>query len=423
MHFSFPYRAWRSTEQLMVDGRINKSSGKAVRSSRDVTFLRRLAKFDEDQVVTDGIYATNVSCMVTGYDQSRWTGLILLETWYEEAGDDPSPDMVARYENDFQDGMLLDPLCRGKNEAVKSIWSPRPYFIRVLEVRIAQVHREWDFLFSNLQDRMNALVTHHKDCIKRARGPILTRNPATAKHERTVRELDGLENGINDMKELWAELAHDLQETVRCGELFMKTDVLYFRNHDEPSDDASQCFPPLTQIRKTFNNLEQLRQKMQDMQKRCREMAESVAAASKKLRLTKPGPGDHAAKEHSILTWITVTSFPVIITSGLFSCEGIIPFERSWKSFVAVLLVVGVIVGAQVAVTWWLIEGSWPLKSPRRLSGEFEEEPAAPETRRAQDGPAQEGIERAVQRRQTFFTTVVNMFQNRGVRRIIAENT
>lgn len=106
-------------------------------------------------------------------------------------------------------------------------------------------------------------------------------------HDRTTRELDELENGINDMKEIWVELAQDLQETVRCGELFMKSDVLYFRNHDEPSDDASTCFPPLTQIRKTFNNLEQLRQKLDDMQKKCREMAEDVASASKMV--TDPG--------------------------------------------------------------------------------------------------------------------------------------
>lgn len=145
----------------MMDGRINKSTGKAVRSSRDVTFLRRFARFEEDRKDkdTDGIYATNISCIVTGYDQSRWTGLVLLETWYEEANDDPSPDMVARYENDFQDGMLLDPLCRGKDDVVKGKWSPRPYFIRVLEVRVVQVHREWASLFYHLQERMNALVS------------------------------------------------------------------------------------------------------------------------------------------------------------------------------------------------------------------------------------------------------------------------
>ncbi|TQN67194.1 hypothetical protein CSHISOI_08257, partial [Colletotrichum shisoi] len=298
MQFSFPYRAWRSTKQLMMDGRINKSTGKAVRSSRDVTFLRRLARFEEGRKDkdTDGIYATNISCMVTGYDQSRWTGLVLLETWYEEANDDPSPDMVARYENDFQDGVLLDPLCRGKDDVVKGEWSPRPYFIRVLEVRLVQVHREWASLFYHLQERMNALITRHKECAKRARDPILTRKPSMPMHDRTTRELVELENGINDMKEIWVELAQDLQETVRCGELFMKSDVLYFRNRDEPSDDASTCFPPLTQIRKTFNNLEQLRQKLDDMQKKCREMAEDVASASKMV--TDPVPSAFTARSN-----------------------------------------------------------------------------------------------------------------------------
>ncbi|WQF86607.1 hypothetical protein CDEST_11621 [Colletotrichum destructivum] len=292
MQFSFPYRAWRSTEQLMMDGRINKSTGKAVRSSRDVTFLRRLAKFEEDRENIDCIYTTNISCMVTGYDQSRWTGLVLLETWFEEAGDDPSPDMVARYENDFEDGMLLDPLCRGKYDAIKGVWSPRPYFIRILEIRIVQVHREWAALFSHLQDRMNALITRHKECIEGVQNLALSRE-STMSARRNLKELDELEKGINNIKEIWADLAQDLQETVRCGDLFMKTDVFYFRNHDEPSDDASTCFPHLTQIRQTFNNLEQLRQKLDDMKKKCREMVEDIASASKmyrrQLKQVQPG--------------------------------------------------------------------------------------------------------------------------------------
>lgn len=78
---------------------------------------------------------------------------------------------------------------------------------------------------------------------------------------------------------------------------------------------------------------------------------------------------------------------------------------------------------AAVVVITKLTTGSWRLKSPRPLSSEFEEGPGTLETLRAQDGPAGEGIELAVLRRQTFLTAVVGVFQTGGVRGIVGENT
>ncbi|WDK22610.1 hypothetical protein CGRA01v4_13900 [Colletotrichum graminicola] len=415
MQFSFPFRVWRSTSQLMNDTRKSKATGATLRHSRDVTFLRHLAGFKENSANTDGIYATNISCIVTGYDQSRWTGLVFLETWFDGALDNPSPDMVTRYENDFSDGMLSDPLCRGKVEADKSKWSPRPYFIHVLAVRIVQVHLEWASLFSHVTQRMTALIRRHENFIRRVRTPTLDQVPPIPKQRKILEEFDELENGLRYFKEVLDELAQVLQENVRSGELFMKTDVLYFRNYDEPSDDASICFPYLAQIRKTFTNLEQLRQRLGDMQQKCKEMVEEVASVRKMHRqqLNILTPVHYSP---TVLAWITILTFPLIITAALFSCDDIFIFKRSWKSFLLVWLVITVIVLAIAAIRVWLFQSQ---KTP---DNEIEGSCNPLNALDSQEKTAADQITQEVPRCATLFTGVIGVFQKRGVGKAVAEN-
>ncbi|KAK1724437.1 uncharacterized protein BDZ83DRAFT_731188 [Colletotrichum acutatum] len=208
---------------------------------------------------TDGIYATTMRCMVTGYDQWRWTGLVLVKTWFDEILDDPSPDMKTGYENDFQDGMISDPLWRRKDDATRTEWSPRPYFIRVLEIRITRRHEDF--------------MTH-------ARVPAKEPQEFHKRQGQFLREFDEFERGFGELKGILEELAQDLKETVRSGEFFMNTDVRYFINYDE-SEDESLCVLHLTQIRNTFNILEQLGMRLRDMQQKCRDLMDEAVSARK----------------------------------------------------------------------------------------------------------------------------------------------
>ncbi|KXH56735.1 hypothetical protein CSAL01_03179 [Colletotrichum salicis] len=159
MEFSFPLRIWCSSPVLMRDRREETSSGQRLRSSRDVKFLRQLAPTEKlGGATTDGIYSGHISAMVTGYDQFRWTGLALVEDWFETSSDDPGPDSLERYENDFEDGVLSDPLARGKVDVAGSSWDPRPYFVHILQVRLTQVHREWVFLLSKIDGILTRTV-------------------------------------------------------------------------------------------------------------------------------------------------------------------------------------------------------------------------------------------------------------------------
>lgn len=142
----------------MLDKRTKRSDGEPLRSSTDVTYLRELAGMEPDPDSVDGVYASQISCLVTGYDQWRWTGLMLIETWFEEVTDDPTRDMVSSYENDKEDGMFWDPFSRGRDEFEKVLLFPRHHFLRAMEVRISQCKGEWESLFYNLNRRLAGVV-------------------------------------------------------------------------------------------------------------------------------------------------------------------------------------------------------------------------------------------------------------------------
>ncbi|EFQ34529.1 uncharacterized protein GLRG_09673 [Colletotrichum graminicola M1.001] len=258
-------------------------------------------------------------------------------------------------------------------------------------------------------------IRRHENFIRRVRTPTLDQVPPIPKQRKILEEFDELENGLRYFKEVLDELAQVLQENVRSGELFMKTDVLYFRNYDEPSDDASICFPYLAQIRKTFTNLEQLRQRLGDMQQKCKEMVEEVASVRKMHRqqLNILTPVHYSP---TVLAWITILTFPLIITAALFSCDDIFIFKRSWKSFLLVWLVITVIVLAIAAIRVWLFQSQ---KTP---DNEIEGSCNPLNALDSQEKTAADQITQEVPRCATLFTGVIGVFQKRGVGKAVAEN-
>lgn len=165
MEFSIPFRVLRSTKELMIDPRRKESGGKPLRSSLDVTLLMDHTRPGHDSEAINGIYSAHLSFMVTGYDQWRWTGILLVDTWFEDSAEtsdsEPHSDSVLRYEieNSMCGGMRMDPLSRGKDDAKRSRWQPRSYFLRVLEIRLGQVRHEWEEIVYNLVRAVDKYVS------------------------------------------------------------------------------------------------------------------------------------------------------------------------------------------------------------------------------------------------------------------------
>ncbi|KZL83147.1 hypothetical protein CI238_06517 [Colletotrichum incanum] len=293
LEFSFPYWVWRKTKALKQDmNRVKDSDKGPLRSSRDVTFLRDLANPEVSEQDAEVLYSSHLSCIVTGYDQFRWTGIVFCESWFEEeVFNEPTPDSIARYEYDLQDvqeshdvSWLPDPLCRGKDDNAaksRSKWLPRSYFIRVLEIRLDQIFQEWTGVLDNMELRIKGVAKRQKDLLqsmrKAARG-----SQAAANWKNALEDFEDIDDGFAPTKEVLRDLLQDIQAVVRSGDLFMTTDVNYFLNIQGHPVDGPDCLSHLSQIRKTFNKLRQLYQKLGDLQTTCKQMMKDGVAAKKK---------------------------------------------------------------------------------------------------------------------------------------------
>ncbi|KAF6826786.1 hypothetical protein CPLU01_09454 [Colletotrichum plurivorum] len=352
LEFSFPLRVWRSTKTLMLDKRIKRSDGESMRSSTDVTYFRDLAGTNLDPDTVDGVYASQISCLVSGYDQWRWTALMLIETWFEEVDDDPSRDMVSSYANDMEDGMLLDPFSQGRDDMAKSLLFPRYHFLRTMQVRLTQCKDEWENIFSKVQRAIKGATKKHNAYLAEMQSAT-TASPLPT--DRYLRFNDA-EISIISMKSSLREWVTDIQETVDMGEIFMNTDVGYFLANDRHPGNGEDCFPHLTHIRKTFKELRQLQLRFERTISLCDKILEDCEVARKAFLLNSQladtkrpdapqappcAPGHFSAL--TIMTWMVIVSQPVVLTATIFSADGIITFERNWQNFIFTLICISAV--------------------------------------------------------------------------------
>lgn len=280
------------------------SNEEPLRSSMDITFMRRFTEMPIDATSFDVIYSSHTSAIVTGFDQYRWAGVALLESWYEDALDvEPHPDMVARYDNDKDDGLISDPLCRG-NDVMRSSWEPRSYFIRILQIRLNQINGEWESLSFHCHNAIAAAVSlcpgflecrvsfptdganlpksqlrQHKKLLDDL---LLVSRSFNAQQE-AERKLDECERMVKQAGDVLRDLKKALGETLSSAAVFTETDVNYFLHQDGRAGDAIDCMMPLSQIRKTLNKMGRTHRDIGELQETCESMLESGITGRKKV--------------------------------------------------------------------------------------------------------------------------------------------
>ncbi|KAK1981825.1 hypothetical protein LZ30DRAFT_70477 [Colletotrichum cereale] len=368
LQFSFPYKAYRSTKTPKSDPRIKESDQEPLRLSTDITFLKDLAGAKFDTSKRDMIYSSHVSLVVTGYDQFRWTGVGVAEAWFEDKRDeDPSPDTVARYEYDYQDAgclYILDPLCRGKGDTLSPIWSPRSYFIHALEVRLEQIYREWEGVLSHFHKSIKAASKRHKQLLLQLQE--LCCNQGLGARDIIQQRIQQFEQNVWEAKDLLRDYVQELEEIIRSGERFMNTDVNYFLHEDGQPGDASECIPYLSHVRQTFHNIAQQLKGFSDLREECEQMLKlgSVAQQSFLLQIqinriccsSEPSVSPiqnvtpHETLDIKILSCMAIVSQPLLNTAAIFSCDGIIPFPRTWYYFFCSWVAMVVLLSLSVAI-------------------------------------------------------------------------
>jgi hypothetical protein len=130
-------------------GPLGKINTKPQRRWIDLSFLQLDTSESQEQEPKEvwGIYEAQTSCVVTGWDEWRWIGYGFVDTEIDGYLIDLSKDDLG-----------FDQIAAGEQEASKPLWRPRDYWLKVFEIRIEQVRREWEYLIHKLEPSANQYV-------------------------------------------------------------------------------------------------------------------------------------------------------------------------------------------------------------------------------------------------------------------------
>lgn len=131
---------WR--EQARKDER-KKADKSPLRSLWSLSFLTKShgSGCEAEEHAHGYLHDAQVSCVVTGHNNSKWTAWALADTYFHNEHDgENNKDMLAYYNDPDETG---DPLTRGELRLDIPIWDPREYFLWVLKTRLMQIIKEW----------------------------------------------------------------------------------------------------------------------------------------------------------------------------------------------------------------------------------------------------------------------------------------
>jgi hypothetical protein len=156
MEFHIPHFAMR--ESLVPEdfptGRVNNN---APRNRTDLSFLK--VPLSEAQTHrTWGLYERQISFVICGSDFKIWTGYAFVDTPFDE--DDDLEEKVYPYEGLHEDPIASYGGPSGVIDANFPIWDPREYFLLVIQVRIAQVRGEWEYLVRKVERSIKRYVCY-----------------------------------------------------------------------------------------------------------------------------------------------------------------------------------------------------------------------------------------------------------------------
>ncbi|KZL75292.1 transcription factor SEF1, partial [Colletotrichum tofieldiae] len=275
LQFSLPFYVWRSSKRHSVDPRTRKSNGKRLRVSREMTSLEMFAHNRLDTSDIDVIYQSHISCIVTGYDQRHWTAILAVDHWFEQELDDAEfsmPDSLERYQDDIDCGLRTDPLSRGQDDAEISRWTPRPYFLRIMGIRLTQVIKEWEGLMYHIEKILQGFAERQKDLQNQEQflNGACRGISANGSEENTflakVLEFRGIVSDINDA----------LRKTIRSGDSFLESDIFWFYPGQEPMSDDNDCQSQLVQIRRLLQGVRRLGEQFRDMEIALQNMSQDA---------------------------------------------------------------------------------------------------------------------------------------------------
>ncbi|KAH6696411.1 hypothetical protein BKA61DRAFT_662501 [Leptodontidium sp. MPI-SDFR-AT-0119] len=256
-----------------------------------------------------GLHEAQISCVVTGSDDSKWVAYGFVDAEID--------GILAECD---EEDLRFDPITSRVFEVHTPIWRPRDYWIKVLEIRIGQVRKEWDDILYFLEKSVDIYIKEHPF--------TLSKRPETAP-ERSVEMKKAFDWTVQAMA-LLDRVSGVLADTVEAWETFKKRDFKemgYSRN--SKALNIIHALKSLKAIRNTF-------QELQNHQKRLKRISESCSGFSKRLALRLNVESKEVADQSGSTSELTVSVlYPIALAAAIFSMQpGAIPFDLTARSFV-----------------------------------------------------------------------------------------
>lgn len=112
-----------------------------------------------------GIHEAQISLVICGTDEKRWIAYGFADTDFDDDGEMADDDEDGEMEDEnssYDDVFVADQIAEnGGVDANHPIWNPREYFLRIVQIRMEQVLKEWTYLVRNIQISFKTYTDTH----------------------------------------------------------------------------------------------------------------------------------------------------------------------------------------------------------------------------------------------------------------------
>jgi hypothetical protein len=128
---------------------LKKFNAKPQRRWIDLSFLKldMWESHNQEPKKVWGIQEAQFSLVVAGSDNSRWVGYAFVDA-----------EIDGILAESFDEDMDHDQIAAGELQANKPIWMPRDYFLRVFQIRVEYVRKQWEYLIYKMERSVNQYV-------------------------------------------------------------------------------------------------------------------------------------------------------------------------------------------------------------------------------------------------------------------------
>jgi hypothetical protein len=157
LEFHLPFLTLRNSTLPSTDA-VEDSNNQVFGTNIDVSFLDLLCAQHQSRTCTckHTIQESQISVTICGWDNQNWVGWGLFNT-----SSDPTDDFAPEDERDVNedyfatDGEGGPPIINADDP----IWDPRHYWLRIIDIRVRLVLKEWIWLVRNIEAGVIAWVS------------------------------------------------------------------------------------------------------------------------------------------------------------------------------------------------------------------------------------------------------------------------